>query len=125
MRLPMRPLPTNPERPEDVTLPQFTAVFAPAAAVLVWALIWPELGAALDLGRTRLTIWATTFLLGPALALYLFRSAGRRVANLAHLSWTFAWAVFLVHAWWATFIIFDGPADTFAKMGSLIAGVNF
>ncbi|HET9538948.1 MAG TPA: hypothetical protein VFP43_26970 [Mesorhizobium sp.] len=85
----------------------------------------PELGPALDLGRTKLTIWATTFLLAPALALYLFRSADRRIANLAHLFWLFAWPAFLVHACWAVFVIFDGVADTFRKIGIPISSVNF
>ena len=33
--------------------------------------------------------------------------------------------MFLVHAWWAVFVIFHGVKDTFAQMGPLIAGANF
>ena len=47
------------------------------------------------------------------------------MANLAHLFWLFAWLAFLVHAYWAVFIIFDGVADTFRQRGTFIAGVNF
>lgn len=115
----------DPERPVGITLGQFTLAFMSFAAVLVWALLQPELGPALDFGRTKLTIWATTFLLAPALVLYLFRSADQRVANLAHLFWLFAWLAFLVHAYWAVFVIFDGVADTFQKMGIPISSVNF
>lgn len=114
-----------PDRPAGITLPQFTTAFAPFGLLLAWALLAPELGPALELGRTKLTIWATSVLLLPALVLYLFRSVGQGVANLAHLFWTVAYLAFLVHAWWATFIVFDGVADTFRKMGTLIAGGNF
>lgn len=113
------------DRPANITLPQFTAAFVPFAVLLVWALLAPELQPALELGRTKLTIWATTILLLPALVLYLFRSTGRGVANLAHLLWTFAWITFMVHAGWAVFIIFDGVGDTFVQMGTFIAGANF
>jgi hypothetical protein len=115
----------DPARPVGITLGQFTLAFVSFAAVLVWALLQPELGPALDLGRTKLTIWATTFLLTPALVLYLFCSADQRVANLAHLFWLFAWLAFLVHAYLAVFVIFDGVADTFQKMGIPISTVNF
>ncbi|UWU83188.1 hypothetical protein N2605_27100 [Bradyrhizobium yuanmingense] len=115
----------DPERPVDITFGQLTLAFVSFAAVIVWALLQPEFGPALDLGRTKLTIWATTFLLTPALVLYLFRSADQRVANLAHLFWLFAWLAFVVHAYWAVFIIFDGVADTFRKMGIPISSVNF
>lgn len=110
---------------KDITLGQFTAVFVPAVVLLVWALMKPELGGDLDMGRTKLTIWATTILLIPALALYLFRELGPAVTNLAHLFWIAALAVFLAHAWWAIYVIFDGVADTFLRQGILIAGVNF
>jgi hypothetical protein len=113
------------DRPTGITLPQFTTVFVPFGLLLAWALLAPELGPALDVGRTKLTIWATSLLLMPALVLYLFRSVGQGVANLAHLFWTFAYLAFLIHAWWATFIVFDGVADTFRQMGTLVAGGNF
>src|SRR5207249_7247999 len=48
-----------------------------------------------------------------------------RVANLAHLYWSFAYLLFLLHAYWAVFVIFHGIADTFKQMGFFIAGVNF
>lgn len=115
----------HPDRPVAITLAQFTIAFACFSAVVVWALLQPELGGALDLGRTKLTIWATTFLLMPALVLYLFRTVDQRIANLSFLFWTFAGLAFLLHAYWAVFIIFDGVADTFRQMGSLVASVNF
>jgi len=115
----------NHDKPKAVTLVQFTVVSAPTALLILWALLAPELGGGLDLGRTKLTIWATTFLLIPGLGLWLFRTAGQPVANLGYLFWTGAWLVFLLHAYWAIFIIFDGIADTFVQMGTLIAGGNF
>ena len=111
--------------PADITLPQFTAVFVAFGVLAVLALLWPELTQALDLNRTKATIWATTLLLIPALVLYPFHTLSARIANLAHLFWTFAYLMFLLHAYWAVFVIFDGVADTFRQMGPLIASVNF
>ena len=111
--------------PADITLPQFTAAFVAFGLLAVLALLWPELTQALDLNRTKATIWATTLLLIPALVLYPFHTLSARIANLAHLFWTFAYLMFLLHAYWAVFVIFDGVADTFRQMGPLIASVNF
>jgi hypothetical protein len=111
--------------PADITLPQFTAAFVAFGALAVLALLWPELTQTLDLNRTKATIWATTLLLIPALVLYPFHTLSARIANLAHLFWTFAYLMFLLHAYWAVFVIFDGVADTFRQMGPLIASVNF
>jgi hypothetical protein len=115
----------KPVPPYGVSLPQFTLVFVAFGLLLIGALMWPELTLELDLDRTKATIWTTTFLLLPALVLYPFQTASQRAANLAHLFWTFAYLMFLVHAYWAVYIIFDGVADTFRQMGRLIAGVNF
>ena len=111
--------------PADITLPQFTAAFVAFGLLAVLALLWPEFTQALDLNRTKATIWATTLLLIPALVLYPFHTLSARIANLAHLLWTFAYLMFLLHAYWAVFVIFDGVADTFRQMGPLIASVNF
>ena len=111
--------------PADITLPQFTAAFVAFGVLAVLAMLWPELTQALDLNRTKATIWATTLLLIPALVLYPFHTLSARIANLAHLFWTFAYLMFLLHAYWAVFVIFDGVADTFRQMGPLIASVNF
>ncbi len=115
----------NPDRPEGVTLPQFAAAFVPFALLTTAALVAPELGRALDLGRTRYTIWATTVLLIPALTLYPFRSLGRRTANAAHLFWTAALAAYLFHVWWAVVIVLGGIGETFRAQGAFIAGTNF
>lgn len=115
----------SPDRLVAITLGQWTITFVPAAGLLIAALAVPELTRELDLNRTRWTIWAATLLLLPSLALYPFRSAAPAVANLTFLYWIFAWVVFLVHARWAVFVVFDGVADTFRQQGTLIAGVNF
>lgn len=111
--------------PQEITLGQFTLVFVSWDLLAVGALMWPELTQSLDLNRTKATIWATSILLIPALTLYPFRSASTRIANLAHLYWTFAYLMFLLHAYWAIFVIFHGVRDTFAQMGIPIAGMNF
>jgi len=108
-----------------ITLNQITLAFVPMGLLLVWALMQPELGGDLELGRTKLTIWATTILLAPAQILFLFRSVSRSVANMGYLLWTASWLVFLVHAYWAIFVIFDGVPDTIEQMGVLISAGNF
>jgi hypothetical protein len=115
----------RPSLPSSITLNQFTAAFVPFGVLLCAALLWPEMTQTLNLDRTRATIWAASTLLVPAFALYPFGGLSTRVANLAHLFWTLAYLVFLVHAWWAVFIIFHGVADTFKEMGTLTAGMNF
>jgi hypothetical protein len=111
--------------PAGITLVQFTAAFVPFGVLAIFALLYPETTQALVLDRTKATIWATTIMLIPALILYPFRTASVQVANLAHLYWTFAFLLFLLHVYWAVFVIFDGIADTFRKMGPVIASVNF
>jgi hypothetical protein len=111
--------------PSGITLGQFTAAFVPFGLALSIALLWPETTLALDLNRTKATIWVASILLIPTLTLYPFEAASMRVSNLAHLFWTFAYLAFLVHAYWAVFVVFDGVADTFKQMGTKIAGMNF
>ncbi|WP_282045461.1 hypothetical protein [Roseibium album] len=113
------------DKPTALTLAQITIVNLSAGLLIIWCMIAPELDGDLEMGRTKLTIWATTFLLIPALGLWLIRTAGQTVANLAYLFWTGAWVLFVLHAYWAIFIIFDGVADTFVQQGTLIAGGNF
>jgi hypothetical protein len=115
----------RPILPSGITLNQLTTAFVPFGLLLSAALLWPETTQALDLYRTKATILAASALLIPAFALYPFGVLSIRVANLANLFWTFAYLTFLVHAFWAVFIVFHGVADTFKQMGTLIAGMNF
>jgi len=113
--------------PNDITLPQFSAAFIPFGLLAIAALLYPEMlqNVALDLGRTKATILVTSVMLIPALVLYPFREVSQRVANSAHLYWSFAYLLFLLHAYWAVFVIFSGVANTFKQMGTVIASVNF
>jgi hypothetical protein len=113
------------DKPTSLTLAQITLVNVATGVLIIWTMIAPELGGSLEMGRTKLTIWATTFLLIPAIGLWLFRTADQSVANLAYFFWTGAWVLFVLHAYWAIFIIFDGIADTFVQQGTVIAGGNF
>jgi hypothetical protein len=112
-------------RPQGITLAEFSSAFVVFGVLLVAALIWPEGTGALNLNRTKATIWATAVLLNVALIVYPFRSVSPALNNLAALFWTFAGLAFLTHAYWAVFIIFDGVIDTFRQMGLVIAGINF
>jgi len=113
------------QHPRDITLAEFSAAFIIFGVALVVALIWPETTGALNLNRTKATIWAASIVLNVALVLYPFRSVSPALRNLSGLFWTFAALIFLVHAWFAVFIIFDGVIDTFRQMGTKIASVNF
>jgi len=111
--------------PQAVTLVQFSCAFVAFGVLLIAALLWPETTEALNLDRTRATIWVTSALLGVALVLYPFCSLSVDVNNLSGLFWSFAWVGFLVHVYLAVFIIFGGIADTFRQMGVPIASANF
>ena len=111
--------------PHTITLGQFTTVFVSAGLMLAWVLLWPEMGGDLELGRTKLTMWAAILLLILALGLYLFRSEGQAITNLSHLFWTAAFVVFLIHSYRGTFIFYDGLAETFRNQGTLLASANF
>ena len=115
----------NANHPVSVTLAEFTAVFVPFGILVVFALLWPEFTETLDLNRTKATIWAASILLIPALVLYPFRTMSIGIANLSHLYWTFAGFIFVLHAYWAVFVIFNGIGDTFKQMGPIVASVNF
>ncbi|ANK88267.1 hypothetical protein PYR71_28390 [Rhizobium sp. MC63] len=112
--------------PNSITLPQFSLAFVTFGVLLVLALLWPETTLDdVDLGRTKATIWVTSLMLLPSLALYPYRTLSQRMANVVHLFWTFAYLLFLVHAYWAIFVIFNGLKDTFVQMGIPIASINF
>jgi hypothetical protein len=118
-------MPMATSSPRGITLGQFTTVFVPTGLLLVFALITPELGGDLNVGRTRLTMWPAILLLMPALGLYLFWDRSQTVANLAHLFWTAALAAFVVHVYWGGFVFYHGIADVFHNQGPALAGVNF
>ena len=115
----------TPYHPRAVTLLQFSPVFILFGVLLVAALLWPESTGDLNLNRTRAAIWATTVLLNVALVLHPFRTMSPALNNLAGLSWSFAWLIFLAHAYWAVFVFYNGVADTFTQMGPVIASINF
>ena len=113
------------EIPRAITLAQFTIVFVLSGLMLTWALLRPEFGGDLELGRTRLTVWPPFLLLIPALVLSLFRSTSQGIANLAYLFWTAALVTFVIHVYWGGFVFYDGLADTFRNQGLWLAGANF
>jgi hypothetical protein len=115
----------RPSPPMRISLLEFSAAFISFGLILSAAMLWPEGTQSLDLDRTKATIWGASIMLIPAMALYPFEDLSLRTSNLAHLFWSFAYLIFLVHAFWAVFIIFHGVADTFKEMGTRIASVNF
>src|SRR5579864_9399001 len=104
-------------RPARVTLGQFSIAFIPFGLLLTLALLWPESVGNLDVNRTKALIWPATALLAIALITYFYADRSASATNVSALFWSFACAAFLAHAFWATFLVFDGVADTFRKMG--------
>jgi hypothetical protein len=108
------------DSPHDITLGQFTAVFVPSGLLLAWALFAPEFGGDLEVTRTRLTMWAVIFLVLPSLVLYLFRRVSQRTANISHLLWTAALAIFLIHIYCGMFYYYGTVGVTFRGQGAAI-----
>jgi hypothetical protein len=108
-----------------INIAQFTCTYIPFALAVTIALLAPELTTNLNRYRTIYTIWATTVLLMPTLSLWIFSASGPIAFNCWHLLWTFTYGAFLLHFYWAVFVIFGGIPETFAGMGALIAGMNF
>ena len=136
------------------SLQEWTLSFVPFGLLLVAALLLPELvtpgGSApnlsllnevvgvddpasrpvpvgtpgLALYRAILTIWVSTLLLIPALCLYTLPSSGSCQANLARLFWTFSYLAYMVHFWYAGFVIFGGIAGILENMRPPIAITN-
>jgi hypothetical protein len=105
------------ESPHHITLGQFTAVFVPTGLLLAWALIVPELGGDLEVGRTRYTMWVVVLLVLASMALYLFRDESQRIANLSYLLWTAGLLVFLVHVYWGFFYYYGSIATAYNGQG--------
>jgi hypothetical protein len=59
-----------------------------------------------DLHRTFFTAWATLILLTPALCTFFFRRSSERAARYWRAFWTVSLVAFLVHFYWAVFVMF-------------------
>ncbi len=79
----------------------------------------------LPLLRLIFSIWVSTLLMIPAVCLYILRGESAERARLAQLFWTFSYAAYLVHFYYAAFVVFGGVEGTFAHMRREIAAVNF
>lgn len=108
---------------------RFTRTYVPFALLLSFALLAAELSQNLDLHRTIYAIWATTVLLIPALCFFVFAEDSETARAYWLWLWTFSYLLFMVHFYWAVFIIFGSIHTTFAPrpegQGRLIAGTNF
>jgi hypothetical protein len=82
----------------------------------------------LPLYRAILTIWLSTLLLIPAISLFVLQDeteSGTRRGQWALLFWTFSYFAYLVHFYYAAFVIFGGVEGTFKNMRPWVAGTNF
>lgn len=62
----------------------------------------------LDLHRTFFTAWAALILVTPALCAFLFRRSSESAARYWLAFWTVSFIAFLVHFYWAVFVMFGG-----------------
>jgi len=62
----------------------------------------------LDLHRTFFTAWAALLLVTPALCLFPFRRSSAKAAGYWLAFWTASYLAFLIHLYWAIFVIFGG-----------------
>jgi hypothetical protein len=62
----------------------------------------------LDLHRTFFTAWAALILVTPALCTFWFRRTSETAARYWLAFWTVSFVAFLVHFYWAAFVMFDG-----------------
>ena len=100
----------------QVKLAQFATAFIWFSTLTTLALLWPERTDDLILGRIVATIWACTAMLIPAYIFYPFRSATDRMAALAHLFWSFAFVLCVMHVVWATAVNFASVKDLYDHM---------
>jgi|GEM_PF-718755 len=61
-----------------------------------------------DLHRTFFTAWAALLLVTPALCLFPFHRASSKAAGYWLAFWTAGFLAFVVHLYWAIFVIFEG-----------------
>jgi hypothetical protein len=79
----------------------------------------------LALYRAILSIWLASLLLIPAMCLYVLPGGSAVQRRYALLFWTFSYLAYMVHFWFAAFVIFGGVAGTFEHMRQPIAATNF
>jgi hypothetical protein len=108
-----------------ISLTQFTNTYAPFAILVCLALLAPEATQNLERYRTVFTIWVTIILVTPALCCFVFSEVTQTAYNYWHLLWTFSYLTYLLHFYWAVFIVFKGIRGTFVGQGNVIAGTNF
>ena len=116
---------SNASESYHITLNDFCIAFVPFGLLLGAALLAAE--ATMDLGfyRTVYTIWATTALVTPALCAFALPGQSARKQNLWILFWTFSFIVYIVHAGYAVFSVYQGSAREFlAGQGTFPAIIN-
>ena len=77
----------------------------------------------LDLHRTFFTAWAALLLVTPALCLFPFHRTSPKAAGYWLAFWTAGFLAFLVHLYWAIFVIFDGDWSRIATSPRVSAPV--
>jgi len=106
------------------TLTGITATFVPFAILLSAALLAAEQSSALDHARLLYTSWVSLAFAAVALCLFVFPKT--REGELELLTWTFSFAAYLVHFWYAFGLLYHASfAETYEGQGPVIASSNF
>lgn len=108
-----------------VTFGRFTVVYTIAGLLAAAALLVPETTEDPTRYRVIYSIWATTLLLVPTVACFFFADIQPRIRAYWMLFSTAAYAVYLVHFYFAVFVHFGGFGGTIRGQGPWIAGGNF
>jgi len=107
-----------------ITLPEFTLSFVPFALLLSAALLAPETTMDLGFYRTVYTIWATTALVTPALCAFVLPGESPSRQSIWILFWTFSFAAYLVHIYYAIFHVYHGSFQEFLAGQGRFAALN-
>jgi hypothetical protein len=107
-----------------IGLLEFTLAFVPFGVFLGAALLAAETTMDLDFYRTVYTIWATTTLVTPALCAFALPGQSARKGALWLLFWSFAFVVYIVHAGYAYFGVYDGSVREFLDGQGLFPAAN-
>jgi hypothetical protein len=107
-----------------IGLLEFTLAFVPFALLLGAALLAAETTMDLDYYRTVYTIWATVALVTPALCAFALPGDSARKGAIWLLFWSFAFAVYAVHAGYAYFGVYEGSFREFLDGQGIFPAAN-
>jgi hypothetical protein len=107
-----------------ITFAEFANTFVPFGLLLAVALVAPELTQNVTLHRVIYTIWLSTALLIPGLCLVVLPGRSGARQNYALLFTTFSYLAYMVHFYYAAFVVFGGINGVLENMRPWVAWTN-